>query len=90
MPWHDFISAFNKYQWESLVPETQKPKTPEEAIRIIEGLYPPDSKYDDTRTIGRDLMDNTVGNIVGYNQWRELLYSDLFRLAYANISEHNK
>ena len=59
--------------------------TAQDAIQHIKALYPPDSEYDDTREIGRDLMDNTVGNKVGYNRWRDLPDSDLILLAKANL-----
>lgn len=61
--------------------------TVQDAIGHIQALYPPDSQYEQTRVIGRDLMDNTVGNKVGYNRWRELLDADLIALAKANLSE---
>jgi hypothetical protein len=58
-----------------------------DAIHHIEQLYPPDSEYDDTRKIGRELMDNVVGNKVGYNNWRQLSDIELCRLARANLIE---
>jgi hypothetical protein len=63
--------------------------TAQDAIQHIQALYPPDSQYDDTRAIGRDLMDNTVGGKVGYNKWRELSDTDLLALAKANLAEHD-
>lgn len=61
--------------------------TVQEAIGHIQALYPPDSQYEETRAIGRDLMDNTIGNKVGYNKWREIPDVDLITLAKANLSE---
>lgn len=57
------------------------------AIQYINDLYPPDSEYDDSRTIGRDIMDSTVGNQVGYNNWRDLPEESLIKLAIANLEE---
>lgn len=59
-----------------------------DAIRHIEALYPPDSQYDDTRAIGRDIMDNTVGNKTGYDMWRNLPEPELIALAKAMLEEH--
>lgn len=61
--------------------------TTQDAINHIQALYPPDSQYDDTRVIGRALMDNTVGNKIGYNNWRNLPAGDLIALAKANLAE---
>lgn len=61
--------------------------TVQEAIQHIQALFPPDSQYDDTRVIGRGLMENSVGNAIGYNRWRELPDADLIRLAKANLAE---
>lgn len=61
--------------------------TAQDAIHHIQALYPPDSQYEQTRAIGRDLMDNTVGNKVGYDNWRNLSDDDLIALAKANLSE---
>ena len=62
-------------------------KKAREAIDHIEALYPPDSEYEDTAFIGRDLMRNVVGNKVGYIQWRTLPEEDLIALAHANLRE---
>lgn len=62
----------------------------EEALNHIEMLYPPDSQYESTREIGRDLMDNTVGNSVGYDNWRELSGNQLIDLAVANLEKHGE
>lgn len=61
--------------------------TAQDAIQHIQSLYPPDSQYDDTSAIGRDLMDNAIGNKVGYNNWRDLSDTDLITLAKANLAE---
>lgn len=61
--------------------------TAQDAIVHIELLYPPDSEYEDTREIGRELMLNTVGNKVGYENWRDLDDEDLIKLAKANLLE---
>lgn len=61
--------------------------TTQEAIQHIEALYPPDSQFGDTRAIGRELMQNYVGNSVGYSNWREMPYSDLIQLAKANLEQ---
>lgn len=60
----------------------------QEAINHIESLYPPDSEFGDTAKIWRDIIDNTIGNKVGYENWRNLSESDLITLAYANLEEH--
>lgn len=74
--------------YESKYPATQNLNhmTVQEATSHINALYPPDSEYDGTREIGRDLMDNTVGNAVGYNRWRDLPDADLIALAKANLN----
>ena len=54
---------------------------------IIGGLYPPDSQYEGTRVYGRELMDNTVGNKLGCQNWRDLPDEDLINLAKANLIE---
>jgi hypothetical protein len=56
-----------------------------EAIQVIESLYPPDSGYEDTAQIGRDLMLLKVGNSVVWERWRDLPAADLFALANANL-----
>ena len=61
--------------------------TAQDAINHIQALYPPDSQYDDTRAIGRELMDSAVGNKVGYINWRDLSDGDLIALAKANLAE---
>ncbi len=61
--------------------------TAQDAIQHIQSLYPPDSQYDDTRAIGRDLMDNTVGNQTGYSNWRNLSDDKLISLAKANLRQ---
>ena len=61
--------------------------TVHDAIVHIELLYPPDSEYEDTREIGRELMLKTVGNKVGYENWRDLDDEDLIKLAKANLLE---
>lgn len=57
------------------------------ALNHIEMLYPPDSQYEDTRVIGKGLMDNTVGNSVGYSNWRNLPFGQMIELAKANLME---
>lgn len=57
------------------------------AIDHIEMLFPPDSQYEETRAIGKNLMDNTVGNSVGYSNWRNLPYGQMIELAKANLRE---
>lgn len=64
--------------------------TVEDAIGHIESLYPPDSGYEDTAAIGRNLMDCSVGNKVGYDNWRDLSDADLFALAKANLEEERE
>lgn len=59
--------------------------TAQDAIKHIEALYPPDSQYEEVKAIGRDLMDNMVGNKVGYNNWRNLPDADLIALAKENL-----
>ena len=59
-----------------------------DAIRHIEALYPPDSQYADTAEVGRNLMDCTVGNSVGYSNWRNLPEAELIALAKAMLEEH--
>ncbi len=61
--------------------------TVQDAIRHIQALYPPDSQHDETRAIGRHLMDNITGNQVGYKNWRDLSDDKLILLAEANLSE---
>lgn len=61
--------------------------TKHEAIRHIESLYPPDARDYDTMMIGKVLMDDTVGNPVGYNNWRDLPEDSLIKLAIANLEE---
>lgn len=74
--------------YESKYPATQNLNhmTVQDAISHIDALYPPDSEYEGTRAIGRDLMDNTVGNAVGYNNWRLLPDADLIALARACLN----
>lgn len=60
----------------------------QDAIRLIESLYPPDSQYQDTAEIGRNLMDCTVGNGTGYMNWRQLEEPQLIELAKAMLEEH--
>ena len=66
-------------------PVNSKKMTAQDAINHIQALYPPDSQYDDTRAIGRELMDSAVGNKVGYINWRDLPYADLIALAKENL-----
>ena len=56
-------------------------------IGTIEALYPPYSKYSETAEIGRELMDNLIGNKVGYMNWRSLPNCDLLKLATAMMEE---
>lgn len=57
-----------------------------EAIEHIESLYPPDSNYYDTASIGKQLMrDSICQNVSNYNNWRKLPKSELFALAKANL-----
>lgn len=64
--------------------------TAEEAMSHIESLYPPDSKYDETRAIGQQLMATYVGNSVGYSNWRELPDNDLLILASVNLEREGE
>jgi len=59
--------------------------TVQDAIGHIQALYPPDSQYEQTRIIGRELMDYVVGNKVGYSNWRDLPDADLIALAKENL-----
>lgn len=65
-------------------------KTIQDAINHVESLYPPDSQYEDTAQIGRELMNNSVGNSVGFENWRELPKRHLFLLCRANLLEHGE
>lgn len=64
--------------------------TAQDAIGHIESLYPPDSQYEETAKIGRDLMLNSIGNKVGFANWRELSDRDLFLLCRANLIEEGE
>lgn len=57
------------------------------ALGHIESLFPPDSEFADTKIIGKDLMDNTIGYSIGYSNWRNLPEEDLVKLAIANLQE---
>lgn len=65
----------------------EKSDKAEIALRHIESLYPPDSQYEDTERIGKELMDNTVGNVIGYSNWRDLSDEHMIELAKANLRE---
>ena len=52
--------------------------TREDAIRSIEGLFPPDAPYPDTATIGQRLLDQAKREAQG---WRDLPDAVLFRFA---------
>lgn len=60
---------------------------PDWAIELIENLfYPPDSRFDETRDIGRAIMDNVLKKPVPWNlnwylDWRELSKDELNVLA---------
>lgn len=56
-----------------------------ECVKVIESLYPPTCQYESTEDIGRELMDVTVGNSVGYKNWKNLPPKSLYELALANI-----
>lgn len=57
------------------------------AQRHIESLYPPDCENEDTEKIGRELMDNTIGNCIGYSNWRNLSDQHMVDLGIANLRE---
>ena len=65
-------------------------KKVQEAIMHIEALYPPDSDSRIAAAIGRSLMDDSVGNPVGYNNWRSLSDDNLIRLAIANLEREGE
>ncbi len=64
--------------------------TKEQAIQHIETLYPPDSQFPDIRATGRWLMDENIGNSVGYNNWRNLPEQSLKELATINLLHANE
>ncbi|HDY90097.1 MAG TPA: hypothetical protein ENH82_18515 [bacterium] len=57
-------------------------KTREDAIQIIEGLYPTDSGYPETNAIGIELLEQAERNI---SDWRDLPIETLFE--YARLCE---
>lgn len=67
-------------------PDMYAPKKPhslkQEAISQIEALWPPDSGYDDTRAIGRELLLEAL-----CNTWRELPEKVLVQLADLNMAK---
>lgn len=65
--------------------KTRGAMTAKQALDHISRLYPPDSEFPDVRKIGRALMDEAVGNAVGYNNWRDLPERDLVKLAEINL-----
>ena len=64
--------------------------TIQDAIGHIESLYPPDSQYPDTAKIGRKFMDDSCGNSIGYDNWRDLPKSKLFLLCRLNLLQERE
>jgi hypothetical protein len=59
----------------------------QEAINIIEGLYPTDSPYIKTNTIGERLLAQAKSE---YENWRDLPDTILFRYAVLCEQEENR
>lgn len=62
-----------------------------DAIAEVEGLWPPDSEYDDTRQLGRQIMRSVVSNeTTPFYNWRDLEPLNLIRLAVGNLREEGE
>lgn len=59
----------------------------QQAIDTIEGLYPTDSQYSETTTIGKRLLQQAKGEL---NNWRNEPTEVLIRYAELCIAEENK
>lgn len=60
-------------------------RTREQAIQIIEDLFPPDSQYPDTNAIGNRLLEQAKSEV---NNWRTLPDDIIFR--YAQLCEEEE